>query len=149
MHDGIESILNKTMVIERKARTLIIEELKQKKYPELSHSLDGTPSYSYLTDLPLFSLTQDKIDEYNRQYNEKKEEHDTYKKTTIEQLWLNELGVFEKKYTKWLHSSEEKTKLEDNKKSKLDLQGNYSATMIASTVQMEVENLVNCSNRVQ
>lgn len=115
----IESILNKTMVIERKARTLIIEELKQKKYPELSHSLDGTPSYSYLTDLPLFSLTQDKIDEYNRQYNEKKEEHDTYKKMTIEQLWLNELGVFEKKYTKWLHSSEEKTKLEDNKKSKL------------------------------
>ena len=115
----IESILNKTMIIERKARALIIEELKKKKYPELAHSLEGTPSYSYLTDLPLFSLTQDKIDEYNKQYNEKNNEFETYKNTTIQQLWLNELDVFEKKYNKWLNITIEDKKVSDDKKVKL------------------------------
>jgi DNA topoisomerase-2 len=103
----IEQILEKQIIIERKRKTEIIQQLVDNEYPELSISLNGNPSYDYLTNLPLFSLTAEKIEDINNEYKEKKDELDNYKNTTIQDLWLRELDEFEKVYEKWFNDMEE------------------------------------------
>ena len=49
----------------------------------------------------MWSLTQEKIDELESNYNEKKIELENYKQTTIQQLWLDELDVLKNSYDKW------------------------------------------------
>ena len=118
----IEQILDKEIIIERKKKVDIIQQLVDNEYPELSISLNGSPSYDYLTNLPLFSLTAEKIDDINKEYNEKKDELNTYKNTTVQDLWLTELEEFEKVYDKWFNemselfeSGEKKGKAKDTK----------------------------------
>lgn len=98
----IEQILNKEIIIERKRKVDIVQEIKNNKYPELSIGLNNAPSYDYLTGLPLFSLTLEKIDDINKDYQEKKDELELYKNTTVNKLWLGELDEFETLYKKWI-----------------------------------------------
>ena len=112
----IEQILEKEIIIERKKKSDIIQQLVDNQYPELSTSLNGNPSYDYLTNLPLFSLTAEKIDDINKEYQEKKDELDIYKNTTVQKLWLSELDEFEKSYSKWLIDMEENLESSDKKK---------------------------------
>ncbi len=111
----IEQILSKKMIIEKRKKTEIIQDLIDFKYPELSISFGGKPSYDYITNLPLFSLTQEKIDELNKEFNEKSEELELYRNTTIQDLWIGELNVFENQYNKWIESLEELAEQDDNK----------------------------------
>ena len=121
----IEQILNKEIIIERKKKTEIVDKLIEFKYPELSLSLTSKPSYDYLTNLPLFSLTLEKIDELENEFNEKSNELKLYRLTTIEDLWLGELDLFEKYYIKWYKNFEEsldnKIKIVKEKKNKSEI----------------------------
>ncbi len=103
----IESILSKKIIIEKRKKTDIIQDLIDMKYPELATTINGKASYDYLTNLPLFSLTQEKIDELNKEFNEKSEELELYKKTTVQDLWINELNNLLVGYKKWYSSYEE------------------------------------------
>jgi hypothetical protein len=114
----IEHILSKKIIIERRKKTDIIQDLVTNKYPELAMSLSGKPSYDYLTNLPLFSLTQEKIDEFIKEFEEKAEELELYTNTTIQDLWLSELDILENSYSKWFKNFEELVGLEDIKKDK-------------------------------
>ena len=114
----IEHILAKKIIIERRKKTDIIQDLVTHKYPELAMSLNGKPSYDYLTNLPLFSLTQEKIDEFIKEFEEKAEELELYTNTTVQDLWISELEILEKSYSKWIASFEELMELEENKKDK-------------------------------
>lgn len=123
----IEQILDKEIIIERKKKTDIIQQLVDNEYPELSTSLNGNPSYDYLTNLPLFSLTAEKIDDINKEYKEKKDELEIYKNTSVKDLWLRELEDFEVVYNKWLidieqnHDSDvKKAKSSKSTKEKID-----------------------------
>jgi DNA topoisomerase-2 len=99
----IEQILNKEIVIERKKKTEIIARLVELKYPELSTGESASKeSYDYLTTLPLWCLTQEKIDDMNKEYNDKKHELDTYTSTSIESLWSTEIAKIEDIYNKLL-----------------------------------------------
>ena len=111
----IEQILSKKMIIEKRKKAEIIQDLIDFKYPELSISFGGKPSYDYITGLPLFSLTQEKIDELNKEFNEKSEELELYRNTTIQDLWINELNIFETQYKKWIETLEELAEQDDNK----------------------------------
>jgi DNA topoisomerase-2 len=112
----IEQILDKEIIIERKKKVDIIQQLVDNEYPELSISLNSTSSYDYLTNLPLFSLTAEKIDDINKEFKEKKDELDTYKNTTVQDLWLHELDEFEKYYQKMVE--EEQNNDSNDKKTK-------------------------------
>ena len=112
----IEQILDKEILIERKKKTEIIQQLINNEYPELGTNITSIPSYDYLTGLPLFSLTTEKIDDINSEYNEKKIELDLYKNSTVRNLWLGELEEFEKVYDKWLIDMEQTTSDSGNKK---------------------------------
>jgi DNA topoisomerase-2 len=127
----IEQILNKEIVIERKKKVEIIARLVELKYPELStgesaksSTLVDAPkgSYDYLTTLPLWCLTQEKIDDMNKEYNEKKHELDTYTSTSIEELWSTEITKIEDIYNKLLIHCDttinKDTKVSKGKKSK-------------------------------
>ena len=99
----IEQILNKEIVIERKKKAEIIARLVELKYPELSTDESASKgSYDYLTTLPLWCLTQEKIDDMNKEYNEKKHELDTYTSTSIQELWSTEITKIEDTYNKIL-----------------------------------------------
>ncbi len=121
----IEKILDKDIVIERKKKEEIIQVLKDKKFPELAFNLDNTPSYDYLTNLPLWSLTFEKIEEMNKEYTNKNNQLDVYTNTSIQQLWMDELELFEESYRKYLNVFE-KEKIMDAKskvKAKKDAGG--------------------------
>jgi hypothetical protein len=97
-----------------------MDKLEEMKYPKLSHdadALDIDKSYKYITDLPLFSLTQDIIDELKKDYVEKKNDYDDYMKTPVSEIWKREINEFIDKYQKWIVETE-KEKLSDTKQKK-------------------------------
>ncbi len=102
----IEDILDKKIIVERVTRPKLIQQIIDNEYPELSINLNNTPSYDYLLSLPITALTMEKIDDINQEFKGKKDELDTYKNTSIQNLWLGELDEFEKEYEKWLSSIE-------------------------------------------
>jgi len=114
----IEQILSKKIVIERRKKTDIVQDLINLKYPELATSINSKPSYDYLTNLPLFSLTLEKIDELNKDYDEKSKELDIYMKMTVQDLWINELDLLIVQYNKWINYMDEMQDLEENQKNK-------------------------------
>jgi len=126
----IEQIISKDIIIEKKKKSEIVNKLVELKYPELSINLENKVSYDYITNLPLFSLTLEKIEEFTNEYNNKVDELSIYKNTTVEQLWINELDNLEKVYTKWLNNFQDnimndsskiknsKTKTKTNKSKK-------------------------------
>jgi hypothetical protein len=67
-------------------------------------------------------LTQEKIDDMNKEYNEKKHELDTYTSTSIEALWSTEIIKIEDIYNKLLShvdtSDNKVVKVSKSKKSK-------------------------------
>ena len=111
----IEQVISKDIVIERKKKSEIIDRLVELKYPELSISLENKISFDYITNLPLFSLTLEKIEEFNKDYNDKLSELTLYKNTTVQQLWINEIENLEKVYIKWLANFEESISSNDVK----------------------------------
>jgi len=97
----IKEVISNKLVINKKQKQVLVDELSELGYPELSTNINSKPSYDYLVGLPMWVLTQEKIDELESNYNEKKQELDTYKNITIQDLWLGELEVLEASYIKW------------------------------------------------
>jgi DNA topoisomerase-2 len=103
----IQNILNNIIIIYRKRKEEIINKLIELEIPELSGDVDGTPSYDYLTNMSLFSLTQEKIEEFDNKYKNKENEIENIKNTTVFQLWTKELDEFLVEYNKMLKVLEE------------------------------------------
>jgi DNA topoisomerase-2 len=98
----IEDIINKKIIVKQVTKINLIEQFVTNKYPQLAINLNNSVSYDYLLTLPITALTKEKIDELNKEYNEKLDELTIYKKITITEIWLTELDEFEKTYKKWL-----------------------------------------------
>jgi DNA topoisomerase-2 len=99
----IQNVIDEKIIINKKKKNEILEKLKEFNFPELNRNIDvNQVSYEYITDLPLFSLTEDKINELQEQINEKTKELEKYRDITIKKLWTNELDELEEKYDKWI-----------------------------------------------
>ena len=81
-------------------------------------NINNATSYDYLTNLPLWSLTFEKIEDMIRDYNNKKQDLDTYTNTSIENLWLNEIELLEESYNKYLLAFEKENLKEAKLKNK-------------------------------
>jgi hypothetical protein len=57
--------------------------------------------------MSLFSLTQDKIEEFDNKYKNKQDEIESIKNTTVFQLWTKELDEFTVEYNKMIAILEE------------------------------------------
>ncbi len=106
----IEYIISKKIIIEKQKKDVIIGKLMELKFPRLARKVTATEeekSYQYLIDMPLWSLTYERIEEL------KKEEEDLqrilmdYREKTIEEMWLGELDEFIKAYGNYIKDLDE------------------------------------------
>ncbi|CAH6421767.1 DNA topoisomerase 2 [uncultured virus] len=84
---------------------MVINQLIKLQFPRLSHNisaLEQEKNYDYLTSLTIFSLTEEKLEKLKKEYEKKLDEYKTYKYTSVEQRWLQELEEFETCYDKWI-----------------------------------------------
>ena len=93
----IEYIIAKKIIIEKQKKDVIIEKLKELKFPRLARKVTATDeekSYQYLIDMPLWSLTYEKIEELKKEAEDIQRILDEYKQKTIEEIWIQELDEF-------------------------------------------------------
>jgi DNA topoisomerase II len=91
------------IIIEKRKKNDVLDDLEKMKFPKLSlkvRATDDQKTYNYITNMELFSLTYEKIEELNNEYNNKLTELEDYKNKTLEQLWNNELTEFLNEYNK-------------------------------------------------
>jgi DNA topoisomerase-2 len=110
----IEDIFDKKIKIEKQKKEVIIERLVELKYPKLSKNINNVDkTYSYIIELPLWSLTYEKIEELKSQLADIRKVLDEYKNKTIEELWLGELQEFETSYKVWVKELADEQEKED------------------------------------
>jgi DNA topoisomerase-2 len=140
----IRMVCDEKIIIAKRSRANIIEQLEKNKFPKLSHDINAVDTndqptndtddanvatkvafktYDYITKLSLFSISEDEIDELEKQQRAKKEEYETYKKLTAKDIWKIELNDFTEAYDKWYEKQEELDKIANfekpsNKKTK-------------------------------
>ena len=100
----------------------VISKLEKYKFPTLSSNADATndkKSYSYLTNMSWWSLTEEEIVKLKQQAEIKEADYNDYLETPLENIWLRELNELEIAYNKWFAESttnDEPVKKRNNKK---------------------------------
>lgn len=105
----IKDYLDRIIIVERKKTSEVIDKLVELKYPKLAkkHTAPANEkTYSYITSMQLFSLTQDRIDELEKEYKEMKMIYEDYLNTPIKDIWLREIEEFIKEYDKFMKDTE-------------------------------------------
>ena len=95
-HKYIQGTLDGDIDLRRKKRVEIQEMLQRKKFD----MLDNDEDYKYLTKMSMDSVTEENVEKLSNQYNDKKSELETLKKTTTEQMWMKELDDLYVEYTR-------------------------------------------------
>ena len=136
----IRKVCDREIIVERKKKSQIIDRLVELGFPKLSHDINAVDvdeivvnkdddeidnvnkktykTYDYVTSLPLFALTEEKIDELEKQHAEKKSELELYENTSIQELWMMELKELSTEYEKWLENGLDDMNEETGKKPK-------------------------------
>jgi DNA topoisomerase-2 len=101
----IEMVLDGRIIIYKQKKDIIIDRLIELSFPKLD-----TNNYEYITDIPLFNLTLEKINELNEKFNTKEQELHHIKITTEIEQWSIELDEFLNAYNEWIikHSNLDK-----------------------------------------
>ena len=98
----INDIIDENITIYKKSKKDIIQQLYSKEYILLNDnnitlskdkSIDNINiDYDYLIKMPIYSLSLEKIDEFNIELNKHKEEFNTLENKTIKDMWIDELN---------------------------------------------------------
>lgn len=75
----------------------------------------SSKEFDYLLSMPIYSLTEEKVDELQRQMNEKKRDHDTLEKKPIFDIWQEDLDVFLVELEKYEEKEEKDRQAHSNK----------------------------------
>jgi DNA topoisomerase-2 len=87
----IKSVLDKTIIIEKQSKADIISQLEKiDKIEKVENSYD-----SYL-NMPLYSLSQERIDSLRKEVEKLKIELENIKSTSIEDMWKKDIEALEK-----------------------------------------------------
>ena len=87
----VKAIVDKTIVVANKKKDDIVKQIE--KQPKILKQ-DG--SYEYLLRMQIYNLTAEKLEELKCQIKSKKEEFDNIKKTSVEDMWTNDLHELKK-----------------------------------------------------
>ena len=87
----VKAIVDKTIVVANKKKDDIVKQIE--KQPKILKQ-DG--SYEYLLRMQIYNLTAEKLEELKCQIKSKKEEFDSIKKTSVEDMWTNDLHELKK-----------------------------------------------------
>jgi len=100
----IQYVLAKKIILNNKRKTEVYEKLVEFNFPKLStnvYTLEEDKSYDYL-NMSIWNLTLDKIEDLNKEFEEKKQKYEDYEKTHVEELWKRELIELQHEYDKWI-----------------------------------------------
>lgn len=100
----IKDILAKNIIIERKKKVEIIDKLEELKYPKISTD-SSNENYDYLINIPLLSLSDEKINELEEKHKNKELELIIVRTTSEEEMWKSELNELKTTYLEWLENS--------------------------------------------
>ena len=92
----IEDVIEERIVVFRKKKAFIVEQLMSKEYPIIDNS------YDYLISMPLHQFTEEKIADLKHQKEEKEKELEDLKSKTPKELWKSDLVEFAMCYKKWI-----------------------------------------------
>jgi hypothetical protein len=86
----IKAVLSGKIDLRNKKQNVLHEELK-------SNSIDMYEnSYSYLTKMPMDSVTQEKVEALEKEFQELQQEVSQLTAMTIENMWIQELQALKK-----------------------------------------------------
>ncbi|KAI1258875.1 DNA topoisomerase [Xylariaceae sp. FL1019] len=115
----IREIMDKKLVVYRKKKAIVIEELREAKYDAFVKSTeaktkseedeegdaedgdndntadDDSRGYDYLLSMPIWSFTQERLDRLKEQIRKKQEEYDELEAKSEKDLWCQDLDDFE------------------------------------------------------
>ena len=89
----------------------VYKQMEQMGYPKLSRDVyasDEDKTYDYATNMQILSLTEEKMDELNKDCLDKKTEYDKYNSITEIDLWKFELCEFIEAYKEWIFEKKER-----------------------------------------
>lgn len=87
----IELVLKKKIIFDKKTKSDIIKQIEKNNINK------HNDNYDYLINIPLISLSKEKIDELHNKYIELKNEIDKTEKMSISKMWNYELNNLNKK----------------------------------------------------
>jgi DNA topoisomerase-2 len=90
----INELLADTIDLRKKKRDEIIALLAGKGYS----IVDDDGEYKYLTRMPMDSVSEENVAKINREHEDKMDELERIKETSIHCMWLQDLDVLEKEY---------------------------------------------------
>ena len=99
----INEIIDETFIINKKTRKEIIDQLYEKEYillddntirltTDVKINKIGT-EYDYLIKMPLYSLSQDKIDELQKELEKNNNEYNILENKSVKDMWIAELDT--------------------------------------------------------
>ena len=99
----INEIIDETFIINKKTRKEIIHQLYEKEYillddntirltTDVKFNKIGT-EYDYLIKMPLYSLSQDKIDELQKELEKNNNEYNILENKSVKDMWIAELDT--------------------------------------------------------
>jgi len=103
----ITELLEGTVDLRRKKKEEVVQMLKDKKY----NTVNQDDEYKYLVKLPMDSVTEENVARLNKEHADKVAELEYVKTTSTSQMWLKELDVLEKEYSKYREARENADKV--------------------------------------
>lgn len=105
----INDVINNKITVYRNKKENIINELIKLNYIMLIdkeiiveyNENNKTTGFNYLINMPLYHLTEDKIDELKHDIKDITNKYDALKNKTIENIWLEELEILKQEYKKY------------------------------------------------
>lgn len=124
----IQNVIDDVIKVkEYKKKEDVVAKMIKLGFPALSKNINATDeekSHSYATEMQLFSLTEEKRDELNKQYKDKQKELEDYNSITEIELWKRELQEFSDSHETWLAARRDRENNNSGKKAKTKINKN-------------------------
>lgn len=116
--------------IAKKTKQNLIEQLIDGEFPNLNLTSEemgemdikkvmSDSGYDYLIKMPIYNLTQERIDELMKEKDEVQNKYEYISEITVEKIWLGELKTLETQYQKFLKVKELAVQEENSGKKKI------------------------------
>jgi DNA topoisomerase-2 len=110
----IKEVLEDTIDLRKKKKQEIIDMLVEKNYDKI----DDDEEFKYLVKMPMDSVSEENVEKLLTENEEKKDELERIKSTTIEQMWLSELEILDNEYQTY-QKEREQSQIGEIKKKKI------------------------------
>jgi len=116
----ILGIINEEIIINKRSKKDIFEQLEMKGFKKMDSNNkfnEDEGNYNYLINMPIYSLTLEKKEDLEYEYNMKDKEYNDLLKKSEKDIWLDEIDEFEQIYDKFV--LEKNKRFNDEKSGKI------------------------------